>query len=222
MNTPPFIAIEGIDGTGKSTQIQLLADWLMSLGRPVVTCVDPGGTELGAELRALLLGRRHEMTLLTEAFLFMASRIELVEQIIRPSLTGGAWVVSDRFLLSNIVYQGHAGGLDVEEMWRLGRLATGGLEPDLTIVLDLPLPLAAARRKSNSDRVEQRGGDYFERVRQGFLTEARRRPGRLVVINAEPPIEMVHQRIRSALTPWLTEVSCPGVPSTDTGPSSSA
>src|SRR5262245_47892521 len=127
-----FITLDGIDGTGKSTQCRLLAEWLCERGQRVVRCVDPGGTPLGDELRQILLGYRGEMTPACEAFLFMASRAELTEKVIRPALTAGQWVISDRFLLANVVYQGYGGGLDVDELWRVGQLATNGLEPSLT------------------------------------------------------------------------------------------
>src|SRR5262249_24973105 len=136
---PPFISLDGLDGSGKSTQCRLLADWLRSRGLRVTECIDPGGTPLGGEIRNLLLGHRHEMTLLCEPFLSMASRPQLVAQVTRPALDAGHAVVSDRYLLANVVYQGHAGGLDPEQLWALGRLAPAGLEPDLTVVLDLPL-----------------------------------------------------------------------------------
>src|SRR5262245_44004626 len=149
-----FLSLDGIDGAGKSTQARLLAAWLRGRGLDVVECADPGGTAVGRELRELLLHRRHELALPCEALLFMASRAQLVAEVIRPALEGGKVVLSDRFLLANVVYQGHAGGLDVGLLWEAGRLSTGGLEPDLTLVLDLPPEEAAARRGRPADRVE--------------------------------------------------------------------
>ena len=191
MSRPPFVALEGIDGTGKSTQCRLLADWLRGRGYAVTQCADPGGTPLGDELRSMVLGGRWEMSRTAEALLFMGSRAELVSRVIRPALAHGEAVVSDRFLLSNVVYQGHAGGLDPTELWRLGLFATGGLEPDLSIVLDLPVELASARRKRQADRIEGRGAAHHEAVRQGFLAEARARPDRIVVVDAAQPVEAV-------------------------------
>src|SRR5581483_8591418 len=118
---PLFVSLDGLDGTGKSTQCRLLADWLRGQGRDVVTCFEPGGTPIGAELRTLVLSHRHELALRTEALVFMASRAELVERVIRPALAAGNVVVCDRYQLATVVYQGYAGGLDVEALWRVGQ-----------------------------------------------------------------------------------------------------
>src|SRR5262249_24319849 len=112
----PFLSLDGIDGTGKSTQCQLLESWLRARGWDVVRCAEPGGTPLGEQLRGLLLNQDHNITPMAEALLFMASRAELLERVIRPALSRGALVLSDRFLLSTIVYQGYAGGLDVDRL----------------------------------------------------------------------------------------------------------
>src|SRR5438046_3166490 len=144
-----FISLDGLDGTGKSTQCRLLADWLRGRGHAVTACADPGGTAVGQVLRQLLLDRRQEMTLACEALLFMANRAQLTAEIIRPALDAGRVVVCDRFLLANIVYQGHAGGLDADLLWTIGRMATGGVEPDLTLILDLPVEVSMSRRKGN-------------------------------------------------------------------------
>jgi dTMP kinase len=190
-----FVSLDGLDGTGKSTQCRLLADWLRARGHAVTPCADPGGTPVGDVIRNLLLDRRRQMALPCEALLFMASRAQLTTEVIRPALDAGRVVVADRYLLANVVYQGHAGGLDPEQLWHIGRLATGGLEPDLTLVLDLPPEAARARRQGPADRVESRAADYHERVRAGFLQEARRRPDRVRVVDAAQPIAVVHEVI---------------------------
>ena len=134
----------------------------------MVPCADPGGTAIGAALRDILLHHRGEMAPACEAFLFMASRAQLVAEVIRPALEAGRLVVCDRFLLANVVYQGYGGGLDVDRLWDVGRLATGGLEPDLTLVLDLPLEAALARRNRAPDRMESRALDYHRASARGF------------------------------------------------------
>jgi dTMP kinase len=192
-----FISLDGLDGTGKSTQCRLLAEWLRGQGLDVVTCRDPGDTPVGNALRAMLLDHGQDLTPISEALLFMASRAELVARVIHPALAAGRWVVSDRFLLANVVYQGHAGGLNVDELWEIGRITTGGLEPDLTIVLDLPVELANQRRGRTADRLERRDPAYQKRVRQGFLTEARRRPERIAVVDATPSVDEVQDAIRA-------------------------
>ncbi len=194
---PPgtFISLDGLDGTGKSTQCRMLSDWLTNRGHAVTECVDPGGTPLGAVIRQLVLDQRQVMSVACEMFLFMASRAQLVTDVIRPALGRGAVVISDRFLLANVVYQGHAGGLDPNHVWDIGRLATDGLEPHLTLVLDLPLELALSRKKRPADRLESRALDFHERVRQGYLTEARRRPERIRVVDASRSVEGVHAAI---------------------------
>lgn len=197
-----FLSLDGIDGTGKSTQVRMLAEWLESHGRRVVRCADPGGTPIGDSLRALVLDHRQEMTVLCEALVFMASRAELVERVIRPALDEGAVVVCDRFLLATIVYQGYGGGLDVDELWRVGRLAAG-VEPALTLVLDLPVEQAQTRRGRQPDRMELRDRDYHERVRRGFLQEAAKRPEAIRVIDASESAERVHQKILQAVRPIL-------------------
>lgn len=197
-----FLSLDGIDGTGKSTQVRMLADWLESQGRRVVRCADPGGTPIGDALRALVLDHRREMTVLCEALVFMASRAELVARMIRPALDCGAIVVCDRFLLATIVYQGYGGGLDVDQLWHVGRLAAG-IEPALTLVLDLPVDRAQARRGRQPDRMERRDFDYHERVRQGFLREAGKRSDAIRVIDAAESSDRVHEKIVEAVRPLL-------------------
>jgi dTMP kinase len=199
MAPAPFISLDGLDGSGKSTQCRLLADWLRTRGLAVTECSDPGGTPVGDVIRGLLLDRRREMSLACEALLFMASRAQLTAEVIRPALDAGRAVVVDRYLLANVAYQGHAGGLDPDQLWQIGRLATGALEPNLTVVLDLPVEAALRRRKGPADRVESRDPSYHRRVRDGFLIEARRRPDCICVVDAGQPLEMVQERIRKEL-----------------------
>jgi dTMP kinase len=195
MPRAPFFSLDGLDGSGKSTQGRLLVEWLRGRGIPALACHDPGGTPLGEEIRALLLDQPRDMTLACEMFLFMASRAQLTAQVIQPSLAANQVVVADRFLLANVVYQGHAGGLDPAQLWEIGRLATSGLEPDLTFVLDLPVEQARLRRPGPADRMESRDASFHARVRQGYLLEAQRRPDRIRIIDAGRPVQVVHQEI---------------------------
>ncbi|VTT97244.1 thymidylate kinase : Thymidylate kinase OS=Pirellula staleyi (strain ATCC 27377 / DSM 6068 / ICPB 4128) GN=tmk PE=3 SV=1: Thymidylate_kin [Gemmataceae bacterium] len=197
MPKPAFISFDGIDGTGKSTQCRMLVDWLATLRVPATACTDPGGTALGQELRKIVLfGREHRIGTVTEAMLFMASRAQLVEEVIRPALDRGEVVVSDRFTLANVVYQGHAGGLRPEDLWAVGRFVTGGVEPDLTLVFDAPLDVTVARRAREADRVEARDPDYQRRVQTGFRYEAGRRPEKYRIIDAAPDADTVHRHVR--------------------------
>jgi dTMP kinase len=195
-----FFSFDGIDGAGKSTQIHLLADWLRAKGKEVVTCRDPGSTELGEKLRGLLLD--HHGTPIhrrSEMLMYMAARAQLVEEVIRPALAAGKYVISDRYLLANVVYQAHAGGLSPEEVWQVGQVTVAGILPTLTFVLDLPAATAATRFTRAPDRMESQGLEFMERVRQGFLAEAAKRPAEIVVIDATQPPEKVHGAVVAAV-----------------------
>ncbi len=195
-----FFSIDGIDGCGKTTQVQLLAEWLRQSGREVLTCRDPGSTDLGEAVRQLLL-HRHDLRIdrRSEMLLYMAARAQLTEEVLRPALAAGQCVITDRYLLANVVYQGHAGGLDVATLWQVGQVATGGLRPELTIVLDLPVEAAAARMQRSRDRMELQGDEFHQRVRQGFLTEAARNSQPIVVIDARQDVQAVQAEIRAAV-----------------------
>jgi dTMP kinase len=204
-----FFSFDGVDGVGKSTQIRLFADWLSGQGRTVVTCRDPGGTPLGERLRALLLDH-HDVPIdrRAEMLLYMASRAQLVAEVIRPALAAGSAVISDRYLLANVVYQAHAlsgagGHLAPDDVWRVGEVATGGLLPHLVFLLDMPADKAAARIQRSPDRMESRGTGYLERVRQGFLAEAGRFPHNIAIINADQPIEAIHAEVIAAASRFL-------------------
>jgi dTMP kinase len=195
-----FIVLDGIDGAGKSSQIQPLVQWLKAGGRTVTTCRDPGSTPTGDAIRAILLDR-HEIHLAptSEMLLYMAARAQLVAEVIRPALARGEWVVSDRYLLANIVYQGHAGGLDPDVVRRVGAVATGGLEPDCVLVLDVDLATAARRLDRPLDKLENRGDEFRARLRAGYLAEAARDPERIAVIDAAAEPEVVAGRLRAVL-----------------------
>jgi dTMP kinase len=169
-----FFSFDGIDGAGKSTQVRLLETALRERGLEVVVCRDPGSTPLGERIREVLLtsgsgtpiGRRSEM------LLYMAARAQLVDQVIRPALDSGRIVIADRYLLANVVYQGHAGGLDPQEIWQVGRVATQGLLPDCVFLLDMDPDQAVQRLDRPLDRMESQGSAYRQRLRVGFLQEA--------------------------------------------------
>ncbi len=194
-----FYTFDGIDGGGKSTQMDLFCAWLVERGQTVTTCRDPGSTPLGETVRSLLLDR-HGMAIgrPAEAFLYMAARAQMVEELIRPALARGESVVSDRFLLANVVYQGHAGGLNIEQLWRTGELATGGIEPDMTFVLDLDPEAAARRMNRQLDRMESQGDLFRQRLRAGFLAEAARRPDKILVVDANRAVDVIQAEIREA------------------------
>jgi len=198
--TSRFIALEGIDGAGKSSQIAALVAWLGERGHRVTTCRDPGSTPAGDAIRSILLDR-HEIALAptAEMLLYMAARAQLVAEVIRPALDRGDWVVSDRYLLANIVYQGHAGGLDPEVVRRVGEVATGGLHPDVVLVLDVDLETAARRIARPLDKLENRGDEFRRRLRAGYLAEAASDPARIKVVDASGGVADVAAAVREAL-----------------------
>lgn len=202
-----FFCLDGIDGSGKSTQVRLLAEALGQRGYELAVCRDPGSTALGERLREILL--HHHGTPIhrrSEMLLYMAARAQLVEEVIRPALAGGRVVLSDRFLLANVVYQGHAGGLPPEEIWEVGRVTVAGVMPRWTFVLDLPVARALERVQRPADRMEAQGSAYLERVRAGFLSEARRLPESVAVIDADRPIAAVHDELLQRVLAALADV----------------
>lgn len=201
-----FITFEGIDGCGKSTQARLLADHFSSLGRQVVSTREPGGTPLAEEVRALVLDAREhgeeEVAPRAELLLFAASRAQHVQNLIRPALERGAWVLCDRFVDSTLAYQSGGLGLDEPFVRSLNFFATGGLQPHLTLLFDVSVPQAQGRRereRGTSDRIENRGLAFQERVRQAFLLEAAREPGRIRIVDAEASVQEVHRQVLAAV-----------------------
>ena len=192
-----FFSFDGVDGAGKSTQVALFVEWLREQGREVVACRDPGSTPLGEAVRGLLLDRSDlHIHRRSEMLLYMAARAQLVEEAIRPALAAGKTVVSDRFLLANVVYQAYAGGLDVAEVKRVGETAVAGIVPDLTFVLDIDPEAAASRLNRSLDRMESQGIEYLRRVRSGFMEEARLRPNAIRVVDASRAVDVIQAEIR--------------------------
>lgn len=193
-----FIVFEGPEGCGKSTQARLAAKVLGERGIETVSAREPGGTSLGEKLRKIILGSSDRIDLRTEVLLYMASRAQLVDEIIRPALEAGKVVLCERFLSSTMAYQGVAGGADLKAIERMGSFATGGLEPDLTVVIDVEVK-EGLKRAGTPDRVEDRGEEYHEKVREGFLQMARENPETFVMVDGRASVEEVHDRVMTAV-----------------------
>ena len=194
-----FITFEGIDGVGKSTQADLLQDWLTQLGKDVIRTMEPGGTELGVEIRHMLLHRKGEVSPRSEALLYAADRAHHVATKIRPSLAAGKVVISDRYLDSSVAYQGAARELDVTEVRNISLWAVDGLLPDLTVLLDLPAAAAIARRAKTGaepDRLEREQAQFFELAREQYLRLAANETRRFLVVDAEAEPQAIQQQIR--------------------------
>ena len=173
-----LFVFDGIDGAGKSTQIQRLQSFL-DTKRKTIVCKDPGSTRLGEALRSILLNKGNTdgempIDMRSEMMLFSTARSQLVQEIVKPALKQNHFVILDRFVMSTIVYQGHAGKLDPEDIRTINRFATDGLRPDHTFILDIPVEVAMQRLGDTLDRMESRGSEYFSAVRSGFLTEAKK------------------------------------------------
>ncbi|MAI35623.1 MAG: dTMP kinase [Rhodopirellula sp.] len=199
-----FITLDGIDGVGKSTQIERLINYLAQQGHETLLVRDPGTTEIGARLRQILLESDLELHRRTEAMLFMASRCEMVETILRPAIAEGKTVVSDRFLLANVVYQSVGDKVSPDLLWQMGRLANGGLVPDLTILLDMPAQRSMERIGKETDRMESRGVDYMESVRQEFLQQLPHSSQSTAVINADQTPDDVTREMLASVAQVLS------------------
>lgn len=201
-----FISIEGTDGSGKSTMAGLMRDELVRRGRDVVTTVDPGGDETALAIRSLILNRDSQMTPLTELLLFEACRAQNVDRVIKPALEQGKMVISDRFADSSIAYQGCARGLGIDLVRQLNSIATDGLVPDLTVLLDID-PIMGLGRQVEVDRIGAEGIYFHQCVQQAYLALAQSEPDRIVVVDASDNIESVFARVmgeieKRTLSPW--------------------
>jgi len=197
-----FITFEGIDGVGKSTQIDLVEKWLDSKGLAYIRSFEPGGTDLGQEIRHLLLHRKGDVSPRSEALLYAADRAHHVHTKIKPALSEGKVVLGDRYFDSSVAYQGAARELDLEEVRDISLWAIDNLLPDLTVLLDLDAKEAMSRRNQTGegpDRLEQEKMDFFERAREAYLQLAHREPERFIVLDASETVEQISQKLISEL-----------------------
>ncbi|MDA0733631.1 MAG: dTMP kinase [Chloroflexi bacterium] len=198
-----FIVFEGGDGAGKSTQCRSLLQRLLRRGYPVRVTREPGGTPLGESLRRLLKSRR-DISTLSELLLFEAARFQLVEQVIRPALVAGETVICDRFTASSLAYQGYGRGLDLGLIYQLNGYATGGISPDLTVWLDLPVEVGLARRsKSDGDTFDGASPEFHQKVRQGYSDLSAQNPSKWLVLDATQPPRELARTIWTKVQPLL-------------------
>jgi len=194
-----FIVVDGPDGAGKSTQVERLAGWLEAAGVPVVVTRDPGGTAIGERVREILLDvGAGEMGVECEMMLYMASRAQLVAEVVRPALAAGKCVLCDRFVSATVAYQG-AGGADTHDILTVARAAIGDTWPDLTVILDIDAEAGLARTGGDPDRMEAKNAEFHRRVRSAFLQQTEARPERFAVVDARGKPEEVTERLCQAL-----------------------
>ena len=202
-----FITLEGPDGCGKTTQLEFLAAYIRSTGREVLTTREPGGVVAAEKIRKLLLDPKIKLAPRAETLLYLAARAEHIYEKIRPALNDGKVVICDRFTDSTLVYQGFVRGLDMEMLHQLSTLATDGLEPDLTLLLDAPPQKLLVRRTERGvqDRFENEGLAFQEKVRAGFLLLAKQEPQRIKVVNALQDVEQVRRELEKIVAAALAQ-----------------
>ncbi|MCB2231625.1 dTMP kinase [bacterium] len=198
-----LITFEGIDGSGKTTQLKKSAQYLEQRGLEVVVLREPGSTKVSEKIRRILLDPTLEISDLTELLLYEAARAEVVEREMRPLLARGTTILCDRFYDSTTAYQGYGRGLDLSMVKKLHTIAVGDVRPDLTFVFDLPFATALTRRGKNPDRLESQSKAFFRRVARGFRELARSEPGRVKLINAKPSIEKIFSAVTRELDKLL-------------------
>ena len=208
-----FITFEGIDGSGKSTQLRLLNNFLRANGWNALVTREPGGTPVGLRLRAALLDATEEVDPLTELLVFAADRAQHVRRVIRPALENGHIVISDRYADATVAYQGAGRGFSPELIAEIVQLATEGLKPDLTVLFDVDIEESTTRTtrrstgrsssKSGRDRLDIENAEFHSRVRDAYLQIARAEPERVKVIDASGPVEQTQERVRNIVIPFL-------------------
>lgn len=202
-----FIVFEGIEGSGKSTQARMLADWLGARGRDAILTREPGGTQIGEEIRRALLHGGDDVPARTELLLMLAARAAFVDAVVRPALERGAVVVADRYELSSVAYQGYGRGVALDELRRVNHFATGGLKPDLTLVLEVDLAEGASRREAagrTADRIERAGDAFHRSVAEAYRLLAREEPG-VVAVDGTGEAERVHGAVLEVLAARFPE-----------------
>ncbi len=190
-----FITFEGADGCGKTTQLELLAQYLKEKNKEVIITREPGAKGLGEKIREILLNYEGEVSDRCESFLFLADRAQHIDMIVNPAVKAGKIVLCDRHIDSSVAYQGYGRGLDVEQIDRLNMLATNGKRPDLTLVFDIDVETSMKRVGKEKDRMESAGVEFFNRVREGYLELAKQEPERICVLDATKSIDEIHKEV---------------------------
>lgn len=197
-----FITFEGADGCGKTTQMNLLADYLRNKGLDVVTTLEPGGQYVCQKIRELVLLYKGEVSPKCEAFLYLASRAQNVDFVVKPAVDAGKIVLCDRHIDSTIAYQGYGRGIDLAQLKEQNDLATSNFRPNLTLVFDIDVETSQSRVGKEKDRLEAEGKEFHERVRQGYLEIAKNEPDRVKVIDAKDTIENIFAQVKEIVSAY--------------------
>jgi dTMP kinase len=194
-----LITFEGLDFSGKTTQIKLLVEMLKSFGHDLIVVREPGGTHISEKIREILLDKKNlEMTQVAEILLFSAARNQLVNQVIKPSLQSGKVVICDRYYDSTTAYQGYGRGIDLDDVRRINKIATLGVVPDITFFVDIPIDEIKRRievAKSSTDRMESSGNSFYEKVRKGYYEIAKAEPDRFYILDGLKNVETIHNEV---------------------------